>query len=92
MNKKRQTGLWIPIDILSSELSLLEKVILSDIISLSSGSNQFFKTNQVLADTFNVSLRTINTSIKSLIDRGLIRSEITYPYGNVNKKRIITLT
>ena len=87
--RKIQTGLWIENKILYSDLSLLEKVILSDVISLSKGANEFVKLNKTLADTFNVSLRTINVCMKSLIDKGLIETKITYPYGSIKKKRVI---
>lgn len=84
-----QTGLWIEYDILYSDLTPTEKIILADIVSLSKGLSYYVKTNNTISEFTNVSLRTVNYAIKSLIDKGLIESEISFPYGNVNKKRTL---
>jgi len=56
---------------------------------LSSGANFYFKKNQTIADLLRVSLRTVNYSIKSLVDRQLIQSKVCYPYGSFKKSRIL---
>ena len=86
---RHQTGLWIDGALLFSDLTLNEKVILADIMILSKGANQFYKTDPVIARQFNVSTRTISRTIKSLKLKGLILVSITRPYGNVKIKRHI---
>ncbi len=92
MSKLNQhTGLWININVLTSNLSPIEKLVLADIVALCSSGNEFFKTNKVMAETFNVSLRTINYSVSSLVSKELIVSFVTTPYGNIKKKRVISV-
>jgi len=90
MVKHEQIGIWIDNDILFADLTITEKLILADIVSLSKGKNVYVKSNDSIARFTNVSIRTINYTIKSLIDKDLIVSKITYPYGNIKKKRVIT--
>lgn len=89
MNNRHQTGLWIDGAILYSDLNLNEKVILADVLILSKGSNIFYKTDATIARQFNVSVRTIQRTVKSLKAKGLILVSITRPYGNVKIKRHI---
>jgi DNA-binding MarR family transcriptional regulator len=86
---KEQTGLWIDNNILYSDLTPTEKLILADIVSLSNGSNKFIKTNNTISTFTNVSLRTVNYAVKSLIDKGLVTSIISFPYGSIKKKRTL---
>ena len=86
---KQQTGLWIDNTVLYSDLKLLDKLILADIIVLSRGKNQFLKTNQTLANWLNVSLRSVNYSMLNLRKRGLIVSKIIGMSAENKKKRLI---
>jgi len=87
MDKKKQTGLWIPYDILYSDLTPVDKMILSDIRVLSIDSNVFVKNNKTLASMLGVSIRTIERSFASMYKKELIWSKISYPYGNHKKQR-----
>lgn len=86
---KGQTGLWIDNNILYSDLTPTEKLILADVVSLSIGLSSYVKTNNTISIFTNVSLRTVNSAVKTLVDRGLVESEISFPYGNIKKKRIL---
>lgn len=86
---KHQTGLWIDGAVLFSDLSWIEKGILSDILVLSKGSNEYHKTNPIIARVFNVSTRTVTRTITSLKEKGLIELHITRPYGTVKADRYI---
>ena len=88
-NSSEQTGLWIDKTVLFSDLKPLEKFILADVMALSRNENKFFKTNQSMAESYKVSLKTIKNSVRVLVERDLVRSLITYPYGNMKKKRIL---
>lgn len=88
-NKKQQTGLWIDSGVLFSDLSLVEKMVLADVLVLSSGKNEYHKTNPTIAKVFNVSTRTITRAITTLSDKGLIQVKITRPYGTVKADRYI---
>lgn len=89
MGDRHQTGLWIDGAVLFSDLSWIEKGILSDILVLSKGSNEYHKTNPVIARVFNCSTRTVTRTIKSLYDKGLIKMIVTRPYGTVKADRFI---
>lgn len=85
----KQTGLWIDAQILFSNLTVIEKVILSDILVLSKGTNKYLKSNSTIAKTFVISTRTVRRVMATLLDRGFIRYELTRPYGNVKTRRVI---
>ena len=86
---RQQTGLWIEHEILFSELTLVEKCILADIINISKYENQYFKTNEVIGLALSSSPSTIKRAIKNLIDLGLISSIVWCPYGSHIKKRVL---
>lgn len=85
----KQQGLWIDNDILYSDLTPTEKLILADILSLSKGINNYVKTNESIESFTNVSNKTVRNSIKRLKDLGLIKSVMFNPYGNIKTKRIL---
>jgi len=90
VKKQHQIGLWIDGDILHLPIPLKEKVILSDIMVLSTGTNSCFKLNSTFASTYSMSVRTVQVVLASLTDRGLINITMTRPYDNPNKtQRII---
>jgi len=77
-------------DIMLSKLTVLEKVILAEVVGLKKNGLVCFMTNQAFADKWNVSIRTIINSLNSLKTKGLIQSQESRPYGNVKTKRILT--
>ncbi len=63
-----KTGVWIPINIWElSELTLLERYILSDICSFHSSNKTYFKTNSKLAEECKVSRSSITRAISNLV-------------------------
>lgn len=86
---KKQTGLWIEHEILFSDLTLVEKCILADIINISRYDNMYYKTNDVIGLSLSSSPSTIKRAIKSLIGLGLISSIVWCPYGSHIKKRVL---
>lgn len=84
--KTPHSGLWINKTILYSNLTSLEKIILSDIFEISK-KGVFFKTNKVIADMLCVSIATVERSFTSMYKKELIWSKISYPYGNHKKQR-----
>jgi len=63
-----KTGVWIPIEIWElSELTLLERYILSDISSFHSSNKTYFKTNNKLAEECKVSRSSITRAISNLV-------------------------
>jgi len=63
-----KTGVWIPIEIWElSELTLLERYILSDICSFHSSNKTYFKTNNKLAEECKVSRSSITRAISNLV-------------------------
>ena len=65
-------GIWIPKEIwLSTELTMLEKVILVEIDSLDN-ENHCTASNEYLAEFCNCSQSKISKAIKHLTDLGLI--------------------
>ena len=63
-----KTGVWIPINIWGlSELTLLERYILSDICSFHSSNKTYFKTNSKLAEECKVSRSSITRAISNLV-------------------------
>ena len=57
------------------------KLLYGEIASLSNKDGYCWATNRYFADLYDVSTTTISTLIKSLIDRGYIKSEIMYKEG-----------
>ena len=69
-------GIWIPRDIwLSSQLSLMEKVLFVEIHSLDN-ERGCFASNNYFAEFFSVSDRQIRTYIGSLKEKGFISVSI----------------
>lgn len=89
MNRAFQ-GIWIPKEVwLSKELTLQEKVFLVEIKSLS--NPQCYANNKYFADFFGLSRTRVSLIIKSLIDKGFIKSEIEYKKDSKQvEKRILT--
>lgn len=66
-------GLWIAPEIWqSTDLNLVEKVLLADISALSSNDLVCFKTNETLASDLGVSVSTVKRSLARLIQTGMV--------------------
>jgi DNA-binding HxlR family transcriptional regulator len=89
---KKEYGLWITDLILFSDLTISEKVILSDILNIcKNGEFRYFKINQTMADMLRVNVKSITRILNSLESKGLIRRQLTSPYSdNVKTKRVLT--
>jgi len=92
-------GVWIPREVwLSSELSLMEKVLFVEIHSLDN-ERGCYASNRYFAEFFGVSIRQIGTYVASLKDKGYISLRIEnkfertirvtgkYAYVNAGKMR-----
>lgn len=74
-------GIWIPRDIwLSKELSLQEKVFLVEIDSLDN-HNGCYAGNQYFAEFFGISKTRVSLVIKSLQEKGFVKSTLIYKEG-----------
>ena len=75
-NKRAFKGVWIPREIwLSKDLSVFEKVLLTEINSLDN-ENGCMAGNRYFADFFGISQRQIREHISKLFQMGLIKVEI----------------
>lgn len=83
-------GVWIPKEIwLSTELSIQEKVILTEIDSLDNDEG-CFASNKYFADFMNLSERQVKRMIKKLVEKGWIVSKLTYKKDSKEiEKRIL---
>lgn len=71
--KTTQTFNQIPTDILDNdELSLLDKFIYGEVFTMSVQGKEFFMSNARLAKRYNVTIRTVKRSMKSLKDLGFV--------------------
>jgi DNA-binding HxlR family transcriptional regulator len=89
---KKEYGLWMKDLILFSDLTISEKVILSDILNIcKNGECRYFKINQTMADMLRVNVKSITRILNSLENKGLIRRQLTSPYSDsVKTKRVLT--
>jgi DNA-binding transcriptional regulator GbsR (MarR family) len=70
----QHTGLWIPKEILDKPISLTAKVIWSDINSLTTESNTYFKTNATIAKGYALSVSSVSRALQELHAHDLIRT------------------
>ena len=71
--KTTQTFNQVPTDILDNkELSLLDKFIYGEVFTMSVQGKEFFMSNARLAKRYNVTIRTVKRSMKSLKDLGFV--------------------
>ncbi len=76
-------GIWIPKEIwLSEKLTLQEKVFFVEIQSLDNGVDGCYANNSYFAKFFGISTTRVSLVIKSLIEKGCIKSEINEKLGN----------
>lgn len=85
-------GVWIPAEIwLNKELSLQEKVILTEIDSLDN-EDGCFASNKHFMDFMRLKERRIKELIKGLIDKGFIDSKIIYKQNSKEiEKRVLKI-
>ena len=72
---KEFKGVWVPKAIyLFKELTPWDKFILSDIHSLCSSNQIYFKSNSTIGEEVGVSIPSVSRSVKKLVQLGLITS------------------
>lgn len=83
-------GVWISANIwLNEQLSIQEKIILTEIDSLDNEEG-CFASNKYFADFMNLSERQIKRMIKNLIEKGWIVSKLIYKKGSKEiEKRVL---
>ena len=80
--KRAFKGVWIPAEIwLSENLTISEKIILTEISSFCNAYQSCYASNEHFAKLLQVGERRIQTIIKSLETKGLIEREIIYKQG-----------
>jgi Helix-turn-helix domain len=85
-------GIWIPKEIwLNNDLTLQEKVFLVEIDSLDNKEG-CYASNQYFADFFGISTTRVSLIIKSLCDKGYIKSTLIYKEGTKQiLKRVLNI-
>ena len=79
--KRDFKGVWIPKDVwLSKDLTVQEKLFYVEINSLDNEKG-CFANNHYFAEFFDISKQRVSIVIKSLIDKGYIKSTIIYKEG-----------
>lgn len=81
MAKKEVLGVWIPLNIwLISELSLIERIFLSQIKSLDNTKRGCYASNAYFSDLFGITKGRCSQIITSLKEKGFLK--ITQKYAN----------
>jgi len=90
MGEQREfRGIWIPKEIwLEKNLTLQQKVFLVEIDSLD-GEDGCYATNEYFAEFFGLSAKRVSVVINSLVEAGLVESQINKERGN---KRILKIS
>ena len=88
MNKYKLKGIWIPENILSSDLTLSEKFIFSIIKYLHQQANGCYATNEFFASYLHISKVRVSIYITSLVDKKYIKRQ--FILDNKLYKRILT--
>lgn len=75
-------GIWIPKEIwLAEDLTVMEKLFLVEINSLDNAEG-CWANNRYFADFFSISQSRVSEIINSLVEKGMIKSEIKESSGN----------
>lgn len=77
----RNIFLSIPKDLYNLKLKPLELLILSQILEWDRNNRECYETDAALAERFNVSVPTVNNTIKTLADKELIFKNTVYTKG-----------
>lgn len=67
-------GLWMPAEILDRKLSLIAKVIWSDIHSLSADGGKYYKANKTIAKEYGVSVSSVSRALQELHKYKLVKT------------------
>lgn len=87
---KKHTGLWIDKKIIDSNLTALEMLVLSDIMTIcKNNNNKYIKLNSTISSMWNISIRTVNNIMMSLKTKELIYIRNTTYVDSFKKKRTI---
>ncbi len=79
--QRKFEGIWIPKEIwLTKELTIQEKLFYVEICSLDNDKG-CFAGNQYFSEFFDISKTRVSLVIKSLVDKGFIKSTIIYKEG-----------
>lgn len=65
-------GIWMPVEILEMDIPAVAKLLWADIHSFTGRDAHFFKSNERVAEEYQVSQRTVSRAITILKERGLI--------------------
>jgi len=71
---------------LHPELTLLQKFIMTDIISFQVNGKQYFKSSSKLADELSMSKRTIQTNFQQLQKKNIIRTKVVHTAGMMSRR------
>lgn len=87
--KKEIKGIWIPLNIwLISELSLIERVFLSQIQSLDNTNRGCYASNAYFSDLFDITNGRASQIITSLKDKKFIKISLKYEGKQVKERNI----
>lgn len=92
MNNREFKGIWIPKEIwLSEKLTIQEKLFYVEIDSLDNQKG-CFASNGYFSDFFGISKTRVSLVIKSLIEKGFVKSTIIYKEGTQQiLKRVLNI-
>lgn len=80
------TGIWIEKNVWNDKrLSIIEKALLSEVRSFAQREQKFFKTNEAIAESFQVSVRSVTRAVRTLEELQLVQRE---PFDG--RKRVLT--
>lgn len=80
------TGIWIDKEVwCDTRLSIVEKALLSEVRAFANRSKKFFKTNEAIAEHFQVSVRSVTRAVMRLEELELVQRE---PFDG--RKRVLT--
>ena len=65
-------GLWLPVEILNTQMSAIAKLLWADIHSFTGNDSYFFKSNETIAKEYVVSQRSVSRAMTELKERNLI--------------------
>ena len=71
---------------LHPELTFLQKLIMTDIISFQVNDKKYDKSSSKLADELSVSKRTIQTNFQQLAKKNIIRTEVVHTAGMMSRR------
>lgn len=75
----------------NTELTLLEKLIISQIQEFTKNSKECYMTDRQFAEAFGVSTKQITRAMKSLDDKGVITRDTKFVHDNGQKSKTRTL-